>query len=725
MRPGDGERGRSARERGARIGAQGRRRIAVALAVVAAVLLATAAVAGYARYELRDTSEFSARATAALDDADVRDLLAGKVVDAIAGGVRPDVLAVRPLITPAVASLADTAAFRRIFARAVADRHRALFYGRSRVAFDLDYAGTLLRESLRSVSPRVARAIPPGTEPRLIALDADDVRVRIARALENLAGWWWPLLAVGAVLAAGCAVLAGGLRAALAYLGAAVAAAGLTVALLVTLSGSAVVATVAGDGDARARGAMEAVWSAMFDDLRVAALLMALAGIVVTGATVRWPAGALARRLLAAARRDTTAAHLTRGGLLVAAGALALASPAFALRAATLIGGLALVLFGTVELRSRIARAPAPAADGDAEAAADSGAAIPASPLVLAGIVAGVVAAAAIAAMSVLPAPSVPSGRLAAAATPSSGCNGSEALCDRRLDEVVFPSTHNSYAASDEPGWLFPNQRHGIERQLRDGIRGFLIDIHYGQPDPQTGLVRTDLDAEGSDRNKVAQQLSPQALRTADRLAGRIGLGDGDGRPRPYLCHTLCELGAEPLDEQLQLYRDFLDAHPGEVVVLFVEPYVPVEEIERALDRTGLLPEAAELERDEPLPTLGELVAADTRLIVFTERGGGARPWYLDGFSFAQDTPLGARNGAELSCRRWRGTPDSPLLLLNHWIDTFPPSASRNARIGNNVLRKRMAACERERGMLPNLPAVDFYELTGVVRIAHQRNAVR
>lgn len=704
------------------IGARGRRRISVALAVVSAVLLATAAAAGYARYELRDAGEFSARATAALDDADVRDLLAGKVVDGIAGGVAPDVLAIRPLVTTAVASLADTSPFRRVFARAVADRHRALFYGRSRVAFDLEYGGTLLRESLRGVSPRVARAIPPGTEPRLVTLDAGDIRVRIARVLENLAGWWWPLLALGAVLAAGCAVLAGGLRAALASLGAATAAAGLTVALLVTLGGSAVVAAVAGEDDARARGAMEAIWAAMFDDLRVAALFAALAGVVVTGATVRWPAGALARRALAAVRRDTPAAHIVRGVLLIAGGAVVIASPAFALRAATLLGGLALVLFGTVELRSRISRAPsASPASGDG-GDADPGAAIPASPLVLGGIVAGVVAAAAIAMMAVLPAPRVPSGSLAAEATPTGGCNGSAALCDRRLDEVVFPATHNSYAASDEPGWLFPNQRHGIERQLRDGIRGFLIDIHYGQPDPRTGLVRTDLDAEGSDRNKVAQQLSPQALRTADRLAGRIGLGDGEGSPRPYLCHTLCELGSEPLDEQLTLFRDFLDAHPGEVVVLFLESYVPVAETERAFERTGLLGYAAELERDQPLPTLGELADAGTRLIVLTERDGGSRPWYLDGFSFVQDTPLGARDAAQLSCRRFRGTADSPLLLLNHWADTFPPSPSRNARIGNDTLRRRMAECERERGMVPNLPAVDFYELTGVVRIAHQRN---
>ena len=74
----------------------------------------------------------------------------------------------------------------------------------------------------------------------------------------------------------------------------------------------------------------------------------------------------------------------------------------------------------------------------------------------------------------------------------------------RRLDQVVFPATHNSYAASDQPGWRFAPQRYGIGRQLDDGIRGLLIDVHFGVRDPATGVVRTDLRAEGSDRNKVA-----------------------------------------------------------------------------------------------------------------------------------------------------------------------------------------------------------------------------
>src|SRR5205823_8772348 len=105
------------------------------------------------------------------------------------------------------------------------------------------------------------------------------------------------------------------------------------------------------------------------------------------------------------------------------------------------------------------------------------------------------------------------------------GCNGSSALCSRRLNEVIFPGTHNSFAASEEPGWYFASQTYPIPRQLQDGVRAFLIDIHYGVYDPATRRVRTDLTAEGSDRNKVAKQLPASALQVADRVAGGIGLG--------------------------------------------------------------------------------------------------------------------------------------------------------------------------------------------------------
>jgi hypothetical protein len=305
----------------------------------------------------------------------------------------------------------------------------------------------------------------------------------------------------------------------------------------------------------------------------------------------------------------------------------------------------------------------------------------------------------------------------------ASSCNGAASLCDRRLNEVIFPGTHNSYAAADEPGWHFANQRYGIQRQLADGIRALLIDVHFGVYDPAKKLVRTDLRAEGSDRNKVTQQIGIGPLRIADRLAGRVGVGSLHGTPELYLCHTLCELGAEPLDQELGVIRRFLQEHPSQVIVTVVEDYVPPATIARAFEQAGLLPYLAKFARNSPLPTLGALVARGQRLVVFAEKDGGTPSWYMPAFSFIQDTPLGARRPNQLTCARFRGQSDSPILLINNWIDIFPPQAALNRSIGRAAaLRRRIAQCASERSMRPGIIAVDFYQQTDLVEVAAQLN---
>ncbi len=303
-------------------------------------------------------------------------------------------------------------------------------------------------------------------------------------------------------------------------------------------------------------------------------------------------------------------------------------------------------------------------------------------------------------------------------------CDGAAALCGRRLDEVVFAGTHNSYAASSEPGWHFASQRYGIARQLHDGIRALLLDVHFGVYDPASGLVRTDLRAEGSNRNKVAAQVPARALRVADRIAGRVGVGTPGGTPAPYLCHTLCELGASPLSRELEVIGGFLQRHPNQVVMVIVEDYVPPATIERAFAQAGLTRYVATLNRRAPLPTLGELIARGQRLVVFAEEKGGSPAWYMPAFTFIQDTPLGATRPGQLRCERYRGQAGSPLLLINYWIPPFPPSPTLNATIGRTaVLRRHVERCLQKRGFEGAIVAVDFYQRTSVVDVAKELNS--
>ena len=61
-----------------------------------------------------------------------------------------------------------------------------------------------------------------------------------------------------------------------------------------------------------------------------------------------------------------------------------------------------------------------------------------------------------------------------------------------------------------------------------------MIDPHYGVEDSD-GRVRTDLRAEGTNRNRVAGRLGAQAVEVAERLAGRLGLVPAEGERAIYL----------------------------------------------------------------------------------------------------------------------------------------------------------------------------------------------
>jgi hypothetical protein len=179
--------------------------------------------------------------------------------------------------------------------------------------------------------------------------------------------------------------------------------------------------------------------------------------------------------------------------------------------------------------------------------------------------------------------------------------------------------------------------------------------------------------------------------------------------------------------DSLAVMREFLDGNRGEIVILFIEPYVPPAEIEQRFQDAGLERYVATLAHDEPLPTLGELVRSNRRVIVLTEKDAdGTVPWYLDGFSFVQDTPLGATRVDQLSCRRERGTADSPLLMLNHWADLFPPRRRANGPFQpERVILDRAHRCARENGLPVNLIAVDHYDQGDLVSAVETLNCER
>ncbi len=177
--------------------------------VITALLIAAAAVSWYAHAELVNGSRFSNRAASALDNSDVRTVLADRMVGGLTRSTIPNALVVRPLLVPALATVADTSAFKRLFARAVRDRHRALINRETTFRFGLPVGEGVLFDSLRRVVPRVASLVPADLSVPVVRLDPHDSELAASGVLIDAAGWRWPLTLAALLAAAGAALLAG------------------------------------------------------------------------------------------------------------------------------------------------------------------------------------------------------------------------------------------------------------------------------------------------------------------------------------------------------------------------------------------------------------------------------------------------------------------------------------------------------------------------------------
>jgi hypothetical protein len=251
-------------------------------------------------------------------------------------------------------------------------------------------------------------------------------------------------------------------------------------------------------------------------------------------------------------------------------------------------------------------------------------------------------------------------------------CNGSVALCDRPFDQVTLPSTHNSMSNADA-GWLIPNQQHGLQQQLDDGVRGFLLDTHAWQG----GL---------------------------------------------YLCHVDCTWGSLPLLDGLGILAGFLETHPDEVLAIIFQDAISGEETEGAFEDAGLLP-SVYTHAGGAWPTLGELIDAGTRVVVGAEFGGPPPAWYHHAWDLWFDTPYTFHDVEAFNCDLNRGDPANPLFLVNHWISD-PASTPSNAEVANaaDVLLPRAQACAAAWEHPVNLLAVDHYAVGDLFSVVEELN---
>ncbi|MFF6996359.1 phospholipase [Streptomyces sp. NPDC008313] len=269
---------------------------------------------------------------------------------------------------------------------------------------------------------------------------------------------------------------------------------------------------------------------------------------------------------------------------------------------------------------------------------------------------------------------------------------------DRRtLDQVTFLTAHNAYANGVDGGFappfvnLVPNQTRGIQRQLADGVRGFMLDIHQ-TPD------------------------------------GAI------------LCHNSCTLVSRPVALWVDLQRmvDFLDQHPDQIVTVFLEDYVDPGVLRDELARVDGLsdvlyrPDRAGV-RENGWPTVARLLADNDRLLLLTDHSRSAdeaagltrdsfgvmyqREWTVENY-WSMGPGIGT---SDWSCySRWYDAGTTlpltrteprfrPLFVMNHFRDV--PISSTAAGDNTKLADRAERFCRPAARKKPNFLAVDRYDL--------------
>ena len=283
-------------------------------------------------------------------------------------------------------------------------------------------------------------------------------------------------------------------------------------------------------------------------------------------------------------------------------------------------------------------------------------------------------------------------------------------------DEVVFAAAHNSMSAADIAGWMFPNQERA-RLPLGDGIRALLFDVHYGAP--VGDRVKTLLEDEDAARAKYEEALGRRAGRGDAHPRPAVGAPKGERTPT---WGTASASSAPPARRRRsrtagvpgETRRGAGPRHRGHVTPADSRG-VPGERVQRFVYRAAD-PAMADAARDDRRRPAGGGVRR--------ERDAGV-PWYHPPSRRSRRRPTRS-TAEEFSCRPNRGGRTGPLFQINHWIETTPTPNPANAAIVNacDVLLARAPRCQQERGMLPNILAVDFAGTGDVVGVAAELNGL-
>jgi hypothetical protein len=661
---------------------------------------------------------FGDRVVAALREEEVRLAIGDEIAGRLAP-VNQVFTAAKPLVAQVIAAALDTDVVRNEIRNAGVQLARNVLRVRSTSRAELDVSAALsaVQEGLRAVNPELADRIPASALRVPLSFAQNRTADRILDTLTTLADVWvfTALATIGT--AALAVVIADDRRRALRAVGIGFALTG-GVVLALSVPGPIAAAQVAPEGREDAAFVAAGTLTAPLDAVGGFWLLTGLVIVAVALTTGATTLAARVEQVRAAVRRRADRRSWRVAGWL-GLGLLGVAVVRDAEQVITTLApvvGMAAVYVAAVGLASALGllNPVATARErtiGTGRSVALTGSAIGVAVLLVAG---GTAAAVVTAVGRSDPAPATPA-----------ACNGAFELCLMPLRTVTFAGSHNAMSNTAD-GFLTAEHTESMVDQLRSGVRALLVDTYYGYPDGQLAgrtLVRTNF-AGGADRDQLRAEIGDGGLAALDRLGGLTGAARTDVR-EVYFCHVVCELGATRAIDQLSRVRRFLEQNRSEVIHLMFEDYVRPEDTERILTESGLMP-MVYVPAERPLGelTLGELLDAGVRVIVTSEKNGGARPWLLGAFDLFQETPYTFPKPGDFTCIPNRGGTVAPLFLVNHWLRPMgPPSPEEGRKVNvRAVLEERLNDCVTTRGLVPNIVAADFTALGDLFAVVEELN---
>lgn len=266
-------------------------------------------------------------------------------------------------------------------------------------------------------------------------------------------------------------------------------------------------------------------------------------------------------------------------------------------------------------------------------------------------------------------------------------CNGHPELCDKRYDEVVYPTTHNAFnAARSKQRWTYPNQKYDLPRQLADGVKAFMIDVHYY-----------------NGPNKKLKAAKPVMV-----------------------FHSYAILGYRPLEDILDMFTAYMDSHPNEVLTFICQCSVTPEDFARIVEAHPIFKYVHTQPKDQPWPTLREMVTSGKRFVFLADRTDGSQPWYHYQYDYGCENPYSNKKIKKYNCYMKPAADTSKsLYIFNHFLTgTFARRTKNRKANSYNVLMGRVKQCQEAVGKRVNFLTVDWYHWGDLFRVVDELNGI-